>query len=216
MRARSSASTKLFRPTMFTGIIAALGRVESVVDQGGDLCLQIDASDLIAADEPGAEGESIAINGACMTARDWSGGKFFADVSRESLDKTSLGQLVAGGRVNLERAMRASDRLGGHLVSGHVDGVAVLRSIDSDVRSLRLEIEAPAELAAYIAPKGSVCLEGVSLTVNAVRGAHFDVNIIPHTAEHTTIGQWQPGARINIEVDLVARYLDRLLEARKG
>lgn len=201
---------------MFTGIIAALGRVESVADQGGDLCLEIDAGGLLNDAEPGVEGESIAINGACMTARGWNGSRFFADVSRESLDKTSLGQLAVGATVNLERAMRANDRLGGHLVSGHVDGVAVLQSIDPDVRSLRLSIEAPAELAAYIAPKGSVCLEGVSLTVNAVRGQHFDVNIIPHTAEHTTIGQWQPGARINIEVDLVARYLDRLLEARKG
>jgi len=201
---------------MFTGIIAALGRVESVADQGGDLCLEIDAGGLLNDAEPGVEGESIAINGACMTARGWNGSRFFADVSRESLDKTSLGQLAVGATVNLERAMRANDRLGGHLVSGHVDGVAVLQSIDPDVRSLRLSIEAPAELAAYIAPKGSVCLEGVSLTVNAVRGQYFDVNIIPHTAEHTTIGQWQPGARINIEVDLVARYLDRLLEARKG
>lgn len=201
---------------MFTGIIAALGRVESVADQGGDLSLEIDAGGLLNDAEPGVEGESIAINGACMTARGWNGSRFFADVSRESLDKTSLGQLAVGTTVNLERAMRANDRLGGHLVSGHVDGVAVLQSIDPDVRSLRLSIEAPADLAAYIAPKGSVCLEGVSLTVNAVRGQHFDVNIIPHTAEHTTIGQWQPGARINIEVDLVARYLDRLLEARKG
>ncbi len=194
----------------------AQGRVESVEDQGGDIRLEIDANDLLVQGEPGSEGESIAINGACMTARDWHGGRFYADVSRESLNKTALGQLDVGAMVNLERALRAGDRLGGHLVSGHVDGIAIVSSIDADARSLRIMIEAPHDLAAYIAPKGSVCLDGVSLTVNGVRDNRFDVNIIPHTAQHTTIGQWQPGTPINLEVDQVARYLDRLLEARKG
>ncbi len=201
---------------MFTGIIAALGRVESVEDQGGDIRLEIDANDLLEGHEPGVEGESIAINGACMTARDWHTGRFYADVSRESLNKTALGQLDVGTMVNLERAMRADDRLGGHLVSGHVDGIATVISITADARSLRISIEVPQDLKAYIAPKGSVCLDGVSLTVNAVRDHHFDVNIIPHTAQHTNIGQWLVGTQINLEVDLVARYLDRLLEARKG
>ncbi len=194
----------------------AQGRVESVEDQGGDIRLEIDANDLLEQGEPGSEGESIAINGACMTARDWHGGRFYADVSRESLNKTALGQLDVGAMVNLERALRAGDRLGGHLVSGHVDGIATVSSIDADARSLRITIEAPHDLAAYIAPKGSVCLDGVSLTVNGVRDNRFDVNIIPHTAQHTTIGEWQPGTPINLEVDQVARYLDRLLEARKG
>lgn len=199
---------------MFTGIISALGRVQATAAQAGDLSLQIAADGWIAADDPGVEGESIAINGACMTARRWDGASFWVDVSRESLDKTSLGQLEVGSAVNLERALRASDRLGGHLVSGHVDGLATVVSVSPDARSLRIEIEAPEALAPYIAPKGSVCLDGISLTVNAVSGRRFGINIIPHTAEHTNIAQWQPGTRINLEVDLLARYLARLLEAR--
>lgn len=199
---------------MFTGIISALGRVQATAAQAGDLSLQIAAEGWIAADDPGVEGESIAINGACMTARRWDGATFWVDVSRESLDKTSLGQLEVGSAVNLERALKASDRLGGHLVSGHVDGLATVASVTPDARSLRIEIEAPEALAPYIAPKGSVCLDGISLTVNAVDGPRFGINIIPHTAEHTNIAQWQPGTRINLEVDLLARYLARLLEAR--
>lgn len=200
---------------MFTGIISALGRIESLEDHGGDVRLRVDAADLIAQGEPGAEGESIAINGACMTAREWQGSSFAVDVSRESLSKTSLGALQAGSVVNLERAMRADERLGGHMVSGHVDGVATVNGIRDDVRSLCITIEVPAELVRYIAAKGSVTLEGVSLTVNTVNANAFTVNIIPHTAEHTTIGQWAPGRTINIEVDLLARYLERLLEARE-
>ena len=151
-----------------------------------------------------------------MTARDWSAGVFYADVSRESLSCTSLGELSVGSTVNLERAMQASDRFGGHMVSGHVDGLAQVVSVEDDARSRRFELDAPAELARYVAAKGSVTLDGVSLTVNAVDGNRFTVNIIPHTATHTTIGTWVPGTQVNMEVDLVARYLERLLEARNA
>lgn len=201
---------------MFTGIISALGRIESLQDHGGDVRLRVDATDMIAQGEAGVEGESIAINGACMTAREWDGASFAVDVSRESLSKTSLGELSAGSVVNLERAMRADERLGGHMVSGHVDGVATVQDIRDDVRSLCITIQSPMALARYIAAKGSVTLDGVSLTVNTVSAGTFTINIIPHTAEHTTIGQWAPGRPINIEVDLLARYLERLLEAREA
>lgn len=201
---------------MFTGIIAALGRVEALEPHDGDIALRIDAGALVTQEEAGVEGESIAINGACMTARDWNAGVFYADVSRESLSCTSLGELSMGSTVNLERAMQASDRFGGHLVSGHVDGLAQVVSVEDDARSRRFELDAPAELARYVAAKGSVTLDGVSLTVNAVDGNRFTVNIIPHTATHTTIGTWVPGTQVNMEVDLVARYLERLLEARNA
>lgn len=199
---------------MFTGIVAALGRVESLEPRDGDVVLRIDATRLIAAGEAGVEGESIAINGACMTARNWEDGCFFADVSRESLNCTSLGSLGAGSSVNLERAMQATDRFGGHMVSGHVDGQAQVLSVTIDARSRRFELQAPEALARYVAAKGSVTLDGVSLTVNTVSSTVFTVNIIPHTASHTTIGSWEAGTRVNMEVDLVARYLERLLEAR--
>lgn len=199
---------------MFTGIIAARGRLSQRLPVSGDVSLRIDASGLLPPGT-GVEGESIAVNGVCLTARDWQGSSFAADVSVETLDCTTLGALSEGDEVNLERALQASDRLGGHMVSGHVDGLAQIRDIQPDARSLRFSLEAPAQLARYIAAKGSVCLDGVSLTVNTVEGALFTVNIIPHTANQTTIAEWAVGRCVNLEVDLVARYLERLLEGDK-
>ncbi len=195
---------------MFTGIITAQGRVRDITPRGGDLRFVIEAEALLAQAEAGVEGESIAINGVCLTAVDWQGGVFAADVSTETLQATTLGTLAAGDTVNLERALRAADRLGGHLVSGHVDGVAQVLSRREDARSWRFELGVAPELARYIARKGSVCLDGVSLTVNDVEGPRFGVNIIPHTAQVTTIGGWVEGRAVNLEVDLVARYLERL------
>ena len=195
---------------MFTGIITAQGRVREITPRGGDLRFVLEAEALLAQGEAGVEGESIAINGVCLTAVDWQGGVFAADVSTETLQATTLGTLAAGDTVNLERALRAADRLGGHLVSGHVDGVAQVLSRREDARSWRFELGVAPELARYIARKGSVCLDGVSLTVNDVEGPRFGVNIIPHTAQVTTIGGWVEGRAVNLEVDLVARYLESL------
>ena len=197
---------------MFTGIITGQGHLARREDVGGDARLLIDTGTLPL--EQPAIGESIAVNGVCLTAQQWEGAAFWADVSAETLRLTTLGDLGQGDRVNLERALAASDRLGGHLVSGHVDGVASIVGVQDEARSRQFEIEVPAELARYIARKGSVALDGVSLTVNGVDGARFTVNIVPHTQDMTNIGQWQSGRRINLEVDVVARYLERLLSAR--
>lgn len=200
---------------MFTGIVAAQGRLLNVEPHGEDLSLRLDATTLLAHGEPGVEGESIAVNGVCLTARDWTSSSFVADVSSETLRCTSLGDVQPGSSVNLERALRADERLGGHLVSGHVDGLGTVVEREIEARSWVLGIEVPAELARYIAAKGSVCLDGVSLTVNQVQGSRFSVNIIPHTAQITTIGSWQVGTRMNVEVDQIARYLERLMEATR-
>ena len=194
---------------MFTGIIEAIGRVEALEDRGGDQRIRIDSGAL---DLAGASiGDSIAVNGVCLTAVELGSGRFAADVSRESLSLTTLGQLKAGARVNLEQALRLSTPLGGHLVSGHVDGVGTVLGIREDARSWRLQIHAPGELARYIAVKGSICVDGTSLTVNTVKGAVFDLNIVPHTLTATSIGDYRVGTRVNLEVDLIARYLERLL-----
>jgi len=158
-----------------------------------------------------AVGDSISVQGCCVTAVALEGQRFSADLSRETLAVTTLGQLQPGARVNLEPALRAGDALGGHLVSGHVDGVARVLARASDARSLRLTIEAPAELARYLARKGSVAIDGVSLTVNEIEGARFGVNLIPHTQAATTLGALAAGATVNLEVDPIARYLERLL-----
>lgn len=200
---------------MFTGIVAAQGQLLDVQPHGDDLSLRLDATQLLAQGEPGEEGESIAVNGVCLTARDWTASSFVADVSSETLRCTSLGAVETGSAVNLERALRADDRLGGHLVSGHVDGLGTVVQREIEARSWVLGIEVPTELARYIAAKGSVCLDGVSLTVNQVEGARFTVNIIPHTAQVTTIGSWEVGTQINVEVDQIARYLERLMEATR-
>ena len=161
-------------------------------------------------------GDSIAVNGVCLTVTALPGQGFCADVSGESLARTSLAQLKVGSQVNLEKAMTPTSRLGGHLVSGHVDGLGTIKAMTPDARSVRIDIEAPAELAKYIAEKGSITVDGISLTVNSVDGAVFSLNIIPHTQQITTIGEWTPGAPVNLEVDIIARYLERLLLGEKA
>lgn len=198
---------------MFTGIIQAQGVVSQCDPRGGDMQLTIDAGELVGRIGAArlAVGESIAVNGACLTVIAFDGQRFRADVSRETLDLTTLHQCRAGTRVNLEPALRAGDPLGGHLVSGHVDGPAEVVGLHRQARSLRVQFEVPEPLARYIAPKGSVALDGVSLTVNEVDGRRFGVNLIPHTAAVTGFGQLASGQRLNLEVDQLARYVERLL-----
>ncbi|HMD72575.1 MAG TPA: riboflavin synthase [Steroidobacteraceae bacterium] len=193
---------------MFTGIIAATGTLVSIGAKGGDLELGFDAAALDLARI--GLGDSVSVQGVCLTVTRKQPPVFFADVSRETMDKTTLGALVAGSRVNLEPSLRAGDPLGGHLVSGHVDAVGKVLRVDPDARSWRLGFEVPAALARFVAPKGSICIDGVSLTVNEVHGAVFDVNIIPHTHRATTLGELAVGGRVNVEIDVIARYLDRL------
>jgi riboflavin synthase len=195
---------------MFTGIILAKGRVTSLTERDGDLELGVDAAGLDVARM--AIGDSVCVQGACLTVTRKQDTCFFADVSRETMAKTTLGKLKVGSNVNLEPSLRAGDPLGGHLVSGHVDAVGTLKSIDPDARSWRLEFELPPTLSRFVAAKGSICLNGVSLTVNKVEGARFDVNIIPHTHAVTTLGELRVGDGVNVEIDVVARYLDRLIK----
>lgn len=199
---------------MFTGIIEAQGRLQSLTPKGGDLTLTVESAQLDFSDVK--LGDSIAVNGVCLTVTQLGERAFSADVSRETLSLTSLGQLKPGSTVNLEKAMQPTSRFGGHIVSGHVDGLGKVVKLTPDARSIRIDVEAPAELAKYIAHKGSITVDGISLTVNSVAGKVFSLNIIPHTAEITTIGQWQAGSRVNLEVDVVARYLERLLLGDKA
>lgn len=193
---------------MFTGIVAAVGRVRAVEPQGGDARLVIETGALPMASA--TAGDSIAVNGVCLTATRVEAAAFAADVSRETLGLTTLGTLGAGAAVNLEPALRAGQALGGHYVSGHVDGVAVVLSRREDARSVRVELELPAGLERYVARKGSICLDGVSLTVNEVSARRFGVNLVPHTVAVTILHDWRAGTRVNCEVDMVARYLERL------
>ncbi|MDY6983412.1 MAG: riboflavin synthase [Pseudomonadota bacterium] len=199
---------------MFTGIIAARGTIDSIRDSGGDWRIRIKSSDLDFSDV--ATGDSIAVSGVCLTALNITKESFEADVSRETLACTTLQNWQRGEYVNLEKALMAQGRLGGHIVSGHVDGIGELVSRAPDARSERLVFRVPHDIARYIAHKGSVCIDGVSLTVNEVNGDTFGVNIIPHTAERTTLQDYRPGHQVNIEVDVVSRYLERLLEGRAG
>lgn len=199
---------------MFTGIIESVGRVRAIEPRGGDVRLYVATGDLDLSDVQ--LGDSIAVAGCCLTVVALQADGFAADVSNESLSLTTLGKLGNGDAVNLEKALRLADRLGGHLVSGHVDGVGRVVSVRPDGRSQRWTFEVPAELARYIAPKGSVTIDGTSLTVNEVEGARFGVNLIPHTVEHTTFAQRRAGDAVNIEVDVVARYVERLLGAGEG
>ena len=194
---------------MFTGIILTKGHVAAATERGGDLELGVDAAGLDVARLN--LGDSICVQGACLTVTRKQGTCFFADVSRETLAKTTLGRLRAGSNVNLEPSLRAGDALGGHMVSGHVDALGVLRRLEQDARSWRMEFELPANLMRFVAAKGSICINGVSLTVNKVEGLRFDVNIIPHTHEVTTLGELRVGDEVNIEIDVVARYLERLM-----
>ena len=195
---------------MFTGIIKAKGTLVASRPVGGDVRLSVEADGL---DWSGFElGESIAVNGVCLTAVALEKNGFAADVSRETLTVTTLKNVHVGDAVNLEPSVSVGERLGGHLVSGHVDCVGTVRTRDEDARSVRLAIEIPAEFSRYVARKGSICVDGTSLTVNSVDGNQFSVNIIPHTADVTIIGAYRVGTEVNIEVDLVARYVERLLQ----
>jgi riboflavin synthase len=194
---------------MFTGIIQAIGRIERLEPRGGDVRVSLETAAQLMVDV--RLGDSISVNGVCLTLVARGALGFAADVSRETLGVTTLGGLRPGSRVNLEKALTLSTPLGGHLVSGHVDGMGRLLERRLDGRSLRLRVEAPAELARYIAPKGSICLDGVSLTVNRVEGTALELNIVPHTLQQTIIGDYREGCLVNLEVDLIARYLERLL-----
>ncbi|HZF15827.1 MAG TPA: riboflavin synthase [Steroidobacteraceae bacterium] len=195
---------------MFTGIVHSIGRVAGVTPRGSDVEMAIEAQEL---DRNRLQvGDSVAVQGVCLTVTRATASGFCADVSHETLGCTTLGRLSTGSRINLEPALRAGDALGGHLVSGHVDGVGKLIARRADGRSSRLEFELPAALARYVAPKGSICIDGVSLTVNEVEGARFGVNLIPHTLAVTTHGALETGDSVNIEVDQLARYLDRLAQ----
>lgn len=196
---------------MFTGIIEALGRIDSIEAVGGDRRMVFRAPGYLRGTQLG---DSIAVNGVCLTATSLSDDGFMADLSAETLNLSTAGRWQAGSRVNLERALTPEKPLGGHMVSGHVDGVGQLLERHEDARSTRMRFEVPAALARYVARKGSICIDGVSLTVNDVEGCTFGVNIIPHTLAHTSLGALQPGDAVNLEVDLIARYLERLLEAR--
>lgn len=200
---------------MFTGIVQSVGRVLELAQRGGDVRLRIDVSALLQSIDATrlADGASLAVSGVCLTAIEQRAGEFCADVSLETLALTTLGELRAGDRVNLEPALRAGDPLGGHLMSGHVDGRATVTALHRDARSLRVELQVPPPLSRYIAPKGSVALDGVSLTVNEVQGSRFGVNLIPHTVAVTTFADLHEGSLLNLEVDQLARYVERILRA---
>lgn len=194
---------------MFTGIIEGVGRLATIDARGGDARLAIEAGSLPFSDV--RLGESIAVNGVCLTVVAFNATHFDADASNETLSLTTLGGLVPGVPVNLERAMRPTDRLGGHLVSGHVDGVGKVLDIRNDARAQRWRFAAPQALLRYIAKKGSICIDGVSLTVNEVDEQGFEVALIPHTVANTAFAQTAIGDAVNLEIDLVARYVERLL-----
>ena len=197
---------------MFTGIIEAIGKVEHSESRGGDIRLTIACGGL---DLSHTElGDSIAVNGVCLTAVELHEQSFSADVSVETMSKTSLGRLAVGNPVNLETALTLNTALGGHLVSGHVDGLGTLVEMHTDARSIRYSFEVDPEIQHYIVAKGSVTIDGTSLTVNGIEGNRFDVNIVPHTQQKTVFQYYQTGSRVNIEVDIIARYLERLLQGR--
>ena len=194
---------------MFTGIIQAVGKIAAMEPSGGDMRLRVHTGKLPLDDV--ALGDSIATNGVCLTVTSLPGDGYWADVSVETLDFTTLGNLSPGASVNLEKALTPESRLGGHIVSGHVDGVGEVVSLGEDARSWRFVFRAPDNLAKYIAHKGSICVDGTSLTVNTVNGAEFELNIIPQTMAETVFGDYKPGTKVNLEVDVIARYLERLV-----
>ena len=194
---------------MFTGIVQGVGTVRAIQPRGGDVTIVLDTGGVSLADIE--VGGSIAVSGVCLTATRFDTSSFVADVSRETLTLTTLGDQVVGSRVNLEKALLAGQSLGGHYVTGHVDGVGELLSRHDDARSVRMEFRVPRELARYVARKGSICIDGVSLTVNGAAGDRFDVNLVPHTLQVTTLGGLQPGHRVNLEVDIIARYVERMM-----
>jgi len=194
---------------MFTGIIQAVGSIVSLEQRGGDMRLGVQGGKLTMDDVN--LGDSIAVSGVCLTVIEKTAQGFFADVSGETLQRTIIGTLAVNDAVNLEKALTLETRLGGHLVSGHVDGIGTVTARREDSRSVQFTVQAPDELARYIAVKGSICVDGVSLTVNAVDGAAFELNIVPHTLSETIMRDYRTGRQVNLEVDLVARYLERLL-----
>jgi len=194
---------------MFTGIIEATGKIASIKSSQGDSLLQINSSELDMSDV--ALGDSIAVNGVCLTAIDFTDSSFTADVSAETISRSCFQHYQVGTAVNLEKAMQANGRLGGHMVSGHVDGIGEVIARTQDARSWRFHIKAPKEIVHYIAEKGSITVDGISLTVNSIVDQVFDVNIVPHTIASTNMGTFEVGTKVNLEVDLIARYLERLL-----
>ncbi len=194
---------------MFTGIIQAVGKIKGIEQQQGDVRLTVDTADLDLSDAQ--LGDSIAVNGVCLTAIELMPQQFVADVSNETLSATTMGDVTVGSPVNLECALQAQTRLGGHLVSGHVDGVGRVIERKADARSIRFSFSLPKDLARYVAQKGSICIDGISLTVNKVDDSSFSVNIVPHTLEMTTLGYREVGDVVNLEVDVIARYLERLM-----
>lgn len=199
---------------MFTGIIQSVGEVAAIEAKGNDTRLRILTSGLDLADVQ--LGDSIAVNGVCLTVVELPGDGFWADVSGETLSCTTFKSLTVGIKTNLEKALTPTTRLGGHIVSGHVDGIGKIVKRYNDGRSVRFHIQTPDEMAKYIAEKGSVCVDGISLTVNAVKGAVFELNIVPHTLQETTMGQFKVGTEVNLEVDIIARYLERLILGDKA
>jgi riboflavin synthase len=197
---------------MFTGIVQGVGKVRSIEPRGGDVRMWIETGAVSLGDV--TPGGSIAVNGCCLTAIDIEPAAFAADLSRETLSLTTAGQWSPGTPVNLEKALTAGQAPGGHYVTGHVDGVGQVVSRHEDARSVRVEFEVPPELARYVARKGSICVDGVSLTVNGVAGNRFDVNLVPHTLGATILGDYRPESRVNLEVDIIARYLERLVGER--
>jgi len=195
---------------MFTGIILAVGKITQIEQKSGDVRLSIDTGKLSL--KEANLGDSIAVNGICLTAVELADNSFVADVSNETLARTNLKSAATGTAVNLELALTPQTRMGGHIVSGHVDGLAVLIEQKPDGRSIRFKFKAPDTLAKYIAEKGSICINGISLTINSVEGAEFSVNIVPHTLKETTLGAINVGDSINLEVDLLARYMERLMK----
>ena len=194
---------------MFTGIIEGVGRLAAREPRGGAVRLAIEVGTLAFNDV--RLGESIAVNGVCLTVVAFDAASFQADVSNETLSLTTLGALAEGAVLNLERAMRPDDRLGGHLVSGHVDGLGQVARIEPDARAQRWRFEAAPDVLRYVAKKGSICVDGVSLTVNAVDDAGFEVALVPHTVDHTAFADTGVGDAVNLEVDLIARYVERLM-----
>ncbi|SEJ92091.1 riboflavin synthase [Pseudomonas sp. NFR16] len=199
---------------MFTGIIESIGSIRAITPKDGDVRVYVETGKLDLSDVK--LGDSIAVNGVCLTAVELPGDGFWADVSRETLDVTAFVDLKTGSRVNLEKALTPTTRLGGHLVSGHVDGVGEVLSREENARAIQFRMRAPRELAKYISHKGSITVDGTSLTVNAVNGAEFELTIVPHTLAETIMGDYRPGRKINLEVDLLARYLERLLLGDKA
>lgn len=199
---------------MFTGIIQAIGTIAALEPKGQDVRVRVQTGKLDLSDVQ--LGDSIAVNGVCLTVVELPGDGFWADVSGETLSRTTFADLQKGSQANLEKALTPTTRLGGHLVSGHVDGIGEIISRKTDGRSERFVIRSPDALARYIAEKGSICVDGISLTVNGISGAEFELNIVPHTLVETTMSEFKPGTRVNLEVDIIARYLERLLLGDKA